>query len=118
MSILSLLSKVYELVIYNQLSDYSDSFLNNIPCGFRKAHALSWQPVLHNEDFIGTILMDLETCDSMPHNLLVAKLKYYGVDKATLRLLLDYLICRKQGTKIGLSSLGVILILIQVYYKG
>ena len=84
MSILSLLSKVYELVIYNQLSDYSDSFLNNIPCGFRKAHALSWQPVLHNEDFIGTILMDLETCDSMPHNLLVAKLKYYGVDKATL----------------------------------
>ena len=60
--------------------------------------------------------MDLEACDSMPHNLLIAKLEYYGVDKATLRLLLDYLICRKQRTKIGLSSLGVILI--QVYYNG
>ena len=30
--------KVYEKVIYNQLSGYSDSFLNNILCGFRKAH--------------------------------------------------------------------------------
>ena len=34
-SILSLLSKVYEKVIYNQLSNYSDNFLNNIwLCGF------------------------------------------------------------------------------------
>ena len=38
-SILPLLSKVYEKVIYNQLSNYSDSFLNNILCGFRKAHS-------------------------------------------------------------------------------
>ena len=37
--ILPLLSKVYEKVIHNQLSDYSDSFLNNILCGFRKAHS-------------------------------------------------------------------------------
>ena len=33
-SILPLLSKVYEKVIYNQLPDYSDNFLNNILCGF------------------------------------------------------------------------------------
>ena len=38
-SILPLLSKVYERVIYNQLSDYPDNFLNNILCGFRKAHS-------------------------------------------------------------------------------
>ena len=38
LSILPLLSKVYEKVIYNQLSDYSDSFLNNILSDFRKAH--------------------------------------------------------------------------------
>ena len=38
-SILPLLSKVYGKVIYNQLSGYSESFLNNILCGFPKAHS-------------------------------------------------------------------------------
>ena len=37
-SILPLLSKVYVKVIYNQLSDYSDRFLNNTLCAFQKAH--------------------------------------------------------------------------------
>ena len=39
----------------------------------------------------------------IPHNLLIAKLECYGEDKASLRLLLDYLTRRKQRTKIGLS---------------
>ena len=112
-SILPLPSKVYEKVIYNQWPDYSESFLNNILCGFRKAHSTqhalfkllqSWQQVLDNGGFIGTILMDLSKAyDCIPHNLLIAKLECYGVDKASLRLLLDYLTCRKQRTKIGSS---------------
>ena len=113
MSILPLPSKVYEKVIYNQWSDYSESFLNNILCGFRKAHSTqhalfkllqSWQQVLDNGGFIGTILMDLSKAyDCIPHNLLIAKLECYGVDKASLRLLLDYLTRRKQLTKVGSS---------------
>ena len=111
MSILPSLSKVYEKVVFNQLSDYSDSFLNNILCGFRKKnstqHALfkllqSWQQVLNNGGFIDTILMDLlKAYDLMPHNLLIVKLECYGVDKASLRFLLDYLTCKEQRTKIG-----------------
>ena len=113
MSILPLLSKVYEKVIYNQLSDYSDSFLNNILCGFRKTHSTqhalfkllqSWQQVLDNGGFIGTILMDLSKAyDCISHNSLIATLECYGVDKASLRLLLDYLTRRKQRTKIDSS---------------
>ena len=38
-SILPLLLKVYERVIYNQLSEYSNKFLNEVPCGFRKAQS-------------------------------------------------------------------------------
>ena len=111
MSILPLLSKVYEKVIYNQLSDSSKSFLNKILCGFRKVHSTqhalfkllqSWQQVLYKAGFIGTILMDLSKAyDCIPHNLLIAKLECCGVDKASLRLLLDYLTHRKQRTKIG-----------------
>ena len=84
-SVLSLLSKVYEKVIYNQLSDYSDSFLNNILYGFRKARSTHYallkllqpcQQVLDNGGFIGTILMDLsKACDCILHNLLIAKLE-------------------------------------------
>ena len=95
------------------MSDYSNSFLNNILCGFRKAHSTqhalfkllqSWQQVLDNGGFTGTILMDLSKAyDCIPHNLLTAKLECYGVAKASLRLLLDYLTRRKQGTKIGSS---------------
>ena len=54
-SILPLLLKVYERVIYDQLSEYSNKFLNEAPCGFRKAHSTqhtlfkllqSWQKLL------------------------------------------------------------------------
>ena len=73
MSILPLLSKVYERVIYSQLSDYADNFLNNILCGFRKAHSTqhalfkllqSWQQVL---DSGGFLLMPLLTASLIMH---------------------------------------------------
>ena len=98
-------------VIYNQLSEYSDSFLNNVLCGFRKVHSTqhallkllqSPQQVLDNGVFISTILMDLSKAhDCISHNLLIAKLDCYGVDKASIRLLLDYLTRRKARTKVG-----------------
>ena len=105
-----LISKVYERLIYNQLSEYSESY---ILCGFRKAHSTqhalfkllqSWQKELDNGGFVGTILMDLSKAyDCIPHELLIAKLKCYGIGNGSLRLLLDYLTNRKQRTKIGSS---------------
>ena len=69
-STLPLLSKVFQKIIYDQLYIYKNKFLNELPCGFRKAystqHALfkllqAWQKDLDNSGFIGTILMDLST---------------------------------------------------------
>ena len=48
--------------------------------------------------------MDLSKAyDCIPRNLLITKLECYGVDKVSLRLLLDYLTRRKPRTKIGSS---------------
>ena len=87
-SILTLLSKVFEKVMYMQLYDYMENFLSHILCGFRKAHSTqralfrliqSWQKELDQSGFVGTILMDLfKTFDCLPHDLMVAKLDVYS----------------------------------------
>ena len=62
----------------------------------------SWQRELDESRYVGTILMDLsKACDNTPHELLIAKLKAYGLRKNSLNLIADYLSGRKQRTKIG-----------------
>ena len=64
----------------------------------------AWQEELDEGGLVGTILMDLSKAyDCLPHGLLVAKLEAYGVGKAALNLISNYLSHRKQRTKIGSS---------------
>ena len=80
-------------------------------CGFRKGYstqyALShliynWQKCIDNSGFVGTILTELSKAyDCLPHDLLIAKLNAYGLDKKSLNLIMDYLKNRKQRVKIN-----------------
>ena len=100
-SILPLLSKVFENIMYDQLYIYMNNFFNELLCGFRKAHSTqhalfkllqAWWKELDNSGFFGTILIDLPRAyDYLPHDLLIAKLEAYGLDRSSLRLLMDYL---------------------------
>ena len=100
-SVLPLLSKVFEKLLDNQLCEYLDKYLNILLCGFRKLHftqhALfkllqAWQEALCKSVFIGTILMDLpKAYEYLPHDLLVANFEYYGIDKTGLSLIHNYL---------------------------
>ena len=48
--------------------------------------------------------MDLsKASDCLPHDLLIAKLRAYGFERSSLRLLMKYLNSRKQRTKVGSS---------------
>ena len=38
-SVLPLLSKVFEKVVYDQIYEYMENFLSELLCGFRKAHS-------------------------------------------------------------------------------
>ena len=110
-SILPLVSKLFEKVMYDQLYEYIEHFLYQLLCGFRKAHSTQhalfrllqkWQKELDSGGFIGTILMGLPKANGyLPHDILIPKLEAYGLNNGSLNLLLDYLSFRKQRTKVG-----------------
>ena len=112
-SILHLISKVFEKVIFDQLCDYMKSFLNSLLFRFRKAHSTqhalfrllqAWQKVLNRCGFVDIVLMDLsKTCKCLPHDPLIAKLEACGLNMANLSLLIYHLVNHKQRTKVGSS---------------
>ena len=112
-SVLPLLSKVFEKIIYDQLYECLENFLSELLCGSRKAHSTQhalfrliqkWQAELDSGGYVGTILMDLSKAyDCLSHDLLIAKLEAYGLDVGSLNFLLDYLSLRKHRTKVGSS---------------
>ena len=83
--VLQLLSKVFQKIVYDQLYEYSENFLNELLCGFQKVHSTQhalfrliqkWQAQLDSGGYAGTILMDLsKACDCLSYDLLIAKLE-------------------------------------------
>ena len=56
-----------------------------------------WKQALDDKKYIAAILMDLSKAfDCLPHDLLLLKLKYYGLSDSALKLMERYLTNRKQ----------------------
>ena len=110
-SILPSISKIYERILFQQISSYVSSILSPYLCGFRKGynaqHALlrlknKLNICLDNKENIGIFMMDLSKAfDCIPHDLLIAKLHAYNFDKHSLKLIYSYLKERKQRVKIN-----------------
>ena len=112
-SLLPTISKVFERLIEKQLRRFFDKKLSKYLCGFRKGYSTQhslldllnkWKRSLHNKGKIGAVLMDLSKAfDCLPHDLLIAKLKAYGVGTNSLKLIFSYLSNRKHRVRIGSS---------------
>ena len=110
-SILPTLLKVYEKILYQQIYEYFNHIFSKYLCGFRKHHSTqhcllfmleTLKKALDNGLCTGIVLTDLSKAfDSISHNLLIAKLNAYGFSFQSLNIISDYLIGRKQRTKIN-----------------
>ena len=119
-SVLPSVSKIFERIICGQMQSYFSNILSNLLSGYRKGYSTqnalfrvieTWKQCLDSRGVVGTVLMDLSKAyDCIPHDLLIAKLEAYGLDKSSLRLMLSYLNNRIQRVKIGtcLSKYGKI----------
>ena len=120
-SVLNTFSKIYEKIMKNQLTIFLNRHLSTFISAYRTRY--STQHVLmrlleelrNNLDqnfVVGAVLMDLSKAfDSIPHDLLIAKLASYGFHENALLYILSYLKDRKQATRInGVYSLYLLII--------
>ena len=105
-SILSTLSKIYERLLSEQLSDHFNSIFHDYLSAFRASYGCrttllrlveDWKQALDQNMYVGAVLMDLSKAfDCVPHDLLLAKLQAYRISKHSCSLLASYLSKRHQ----------------------
>ena len=112
-SVLSVISKVFEKVVFMQLSDYlsENGLLYEFQSGFRSSYSTD-TCLIHLTDYIklendkgnftGMVLLDLQKAfDTVDHTILLNKLKWLGADDLTVQWFRSYLTGRTQVTDIG-----------------
>ena len=111
-SVLPILSKVYEKVILIQLSSFIDQqkLYKTTQSGYRKGHSCitlllklrnDIQKAMNNTEVTLSVFADYSKAfDTVDHQVLIEKLHSLNFSKSTLLLLLDYLSERKQFIQI------------------
>ena len=110
-SLLPTLSKIYERIMYKQMSEYINKYLSDYLCGFRKGissqHSLiimieKIRKILDKGGYAGVLLTDLSKAfDCIVHDLLIAKLNAYGFGYEALTFIYNYLSDRKQSVRVN-----------------
>ena len=107
-SILPVVSKVFESLVHLQLYHYLDSnnLLSSAQFGFRPHHNTQdvllksvddWKMALDKNELVGAVMIDLSKAfDTIDHSLLLDKLEAYGIQGADLKWFSDYLAMRRQ----------------------
>ena len=90
-SILPILSKLYERAINAQLMNFFETKFHTYLSAFRPGYGCQstllriiedWKQALDDNKYVAAILMDLSKAfDCLPHDLLLLKLKYYGLSE-------------------------------------
>ena len=107
-SILTCFSKIFERLIFTRLTNFFDkhSVISPTQYGFRKHHSTSHAILdivtktydnINNNKYTGLVFLDLKKAfDTVSHEILIGKLKHYGIRGQAHELLNSYLAGRKQ----------------------
>ena len=109
--VLPCISKVFERIIVNQLSEYFENIFNNVVSGFRKKHSCETvllhmveniKEYLDEGKIVCMMMTDLSRAfDCISYKLLIAKLHAYGLSQTACQLIFSYYENRKQQVKLG-----------------
>ena len=115
-SLLPVVSKVCERVVYNKLSHFLSSFLSERQSGFRKGDSTSfqltrlvqtWSEAIDRSECVGAVFFDLKKAfDRVWHDGLLVKLHAAGVCGHAFKWFSSYLSHRRQQTKVDGAVLG------------
>lgn len=112
-SILPIVSKVFEKIIHDQFYNYlnENKLLTNCQSGFRSLHSTltalleatnNWSVNIDKGLLNGVIFIDLRKAfDTIDHEILIRKLRSYGVDGDALRWFNSYLSNRSQKCSVN-----------------
>ncbi|RUA05525.1 MAG: hypothetical protein DSY43_04445 [Gammaproteobacteria bacterium] len=112
-SVLPVVAKIFEKVIYDQLYTYlnSNNLLANCQSGFRSLHSTltalleatnDWSVNIDKGFLNGVIFIDLRKAfDTIDHKIIMHKLSIYGVDSSTLKWFESYLENRNQKCSVN-----------------
>ena len=118
-SVLPVLSRAFEKVVYNQLYDYLDSnrLIYKHQSGFRSLHSVvtslmagtnDWYVNIDRGKYTGLIFIDLKKAfDTVNHGILLKKLEKYGISGLELDWFTSYLHERKQFCKVNSTSSSI-----------
>ena len=112
-SLLTVISQIYESAMFDKVSDYFGSIFEDLLCAFRKKYSCQstlikaiddWKVSLDRNQMIGAVFMDLSKAfDCLPHGLIIAKLHAYGLSLDACDLFSSYLCNRFQRVKVKTS---------------
>ncbi len=110
-SLLCVISKVQERIVYNKVLRFLNPFLSVKQSGFRKADGAElqllrlvqqWSEILDKSCYVGAVFFDLRKAfDKVWHDGLLAKLKAAGVSGKAFDWFTDFLVNRMQCTMVG-----------------
>ena len=102
-SVIPIITKVFERIVYNQLFHYLDDNKLLLGCqsGFRSLHSTltallqatnAWSVNIDNGLLNGVVFIDLtKAFDTIDHEIILRKMSYLGVDQAAIKLFSSYL---------------------------